>query len=59
MSEILSGVNTIENQGYFFVYIYICVDIRMSFCTLTHTYFCFSSVFDPVPNFTKQILLIY
>ncbi len=26
----------------------------MSFCTLTLAYFCVRSVFDPVPNFTKQ-----
>ncbi len=26
-------------------------------CTLTLTYFCVSSLFDPVPNFTKQNLL--
>ncbi len=44
--------NTIENRGYLFVY--ICVDVRMSFCTLTLVYFCVRSVFDPVPNFTKQ-----
>ncbi len=34
--------------------LYICGDVRMSFCTLTLAYFCVSSVFDPVPNFTKQ-----
>ncbi len=26
----------------------------MSFCTLTLAYFCVCSLFDPVPNFTKQ-----
>ncbi len=30
--------------------LYICVDVRMSFCTLTLN----NSVLDPVPNFTKQ-----
>ncbi len=25
----------------------------MSFCTLTLTYFCVCSMFDPVPNFTN------
>ncbi len=44
---------TIENWGYLFVYI-LCVDVRMSFCTLTLTYFCVRSAFNPVPNFTKQ-----
>ncbi len=47
--------NTIEIRGYGFVYI-CCVDVRMSFCTLTLAYFCVRSVFDPVPNFTKQNL---
>ncbi len=32
----------------------VCLDVRMSFCTLTLVYFCVRSVFDPVPNFTKQ-----
>ena len=45
--------NTIENRGYLFVYI-MCVDVRMSFCTLNLAYFCASSVFNPVPNFTKR-----
>ncbi len=31
----------------------------MSFCTLTLMYFCVRSVFDPVPNFTKQNPLIF
>ncbi len=30
----------------------------MSFCTLTLTNLCVSSVFDPVPNFTKQNPLV-
>ncbi len=34
--------------------IIICLDVRMSFCTLTLAYFCVRSVFDPFPNFTKQ-----
>ncbi len=34
--------------------LYICGYVRMSFCTLTVTYFCVSTVFDPVPNFIKQ-----
>ncbi len=33
------------------------VDVRMSFLTLMH--FCVSSVFDPIPKFTKQILLTH
>ncbi len=40
--------NTIENQGCLFIY--ICLEVRMSFCTLTFSYF----LFDPVPNFTKR-----
>ncbi len=36
------------------VCLFICLDIHMSFCTLTLAYFCVRSVFDPVPNFTKQ-----
>ncbi len=47
--------NTIENRGYLFVY----VDVRMSFSTLTLVYFCVSSVFDPVPNCTEQNPLVY
>ncbi len=31
----------------------------MPFCTLTITYFCVSSVFDPVPNCTQQNPLVY
>ncbi len=40
------------------VYLY-CLDVRMSFCTLTLAYFCVLSVFDPVPNCTKQNPLVY
>ncbi len=32
-----------------YMWTYVC-----HFCTLTLAYFCVSSVFDPVPNFTKQ-----
>ncbi len=32
--------NTIESQGYLFVYIYVCVDIHMSFCSLTLLFLC-------------------
>ncbi len=33
--------------------LFVYLDVRMSFCTLTFSYFCVSSLFDPVPNFTK------
>ncbi len=36
----------------------ICMDVRMSFCTLTLR-FCVSYVVDPVPNCTKQNPLVY
>ncbi len=36
----------------------MCVDVHMSICTLTLSYLCVRSVFDPVPNFTKQNLPI-
>ncbi len=36
----------------------VCMDVRMSFCTLTLAYFCVRSTFDPVPNFTKQYPLV-
>ncbi len=36
------------------IYLFIYLDVRMSFCTLTLAYFCVCSVFDPVPSFTKQ-----
>ncbi len=48
VSETLSGVTQFENRGCLFVY--ICVDVHMSFCTLTLSYFCVRSVFDPIPN---------
>ncbi len=38
--------NSIENRGCLFM----CLDVHMSFCTLTLSYLCVSSVFDPVPN---------
>ena len=50
-SETLSGVTQLKIGD---ICLYICGDVRMSLCTLTLTYFCVSSVFDPVPNFTKQ-----
>ncbi len=31
--------NTIENRG-LFIYLYICMDVCMSFCTLTLTFLC-------------------
>ncbi len=37
----------IENRGYLFVYVEVCT----SFFTMILTYFCVSSLFDPVPNF--------
>ncbi len=47
-SETLSGVTQLKIGD-------VCyLDVRMSFCTLTLAYFCVRSVFDPVPNFTKQ-----
>ncbi len=48
-----SGVTQLK-IGNICLFIYMCVDVRMSFCTLTIAYFCVRSVFDPVPNFTKQ-----
>ncbi len=50
-SETLSGVTQLKIGD---VCLFIYLDVRMSFCTLTLTYFCVRSVFDPVPNFTKQ-----
>ncbi len=38
--------------------LYICLDIRMSFCTLTFSYFGVSSLLDPVPNFTTGLSII-
>ena len=37
----------------------ICGDIDMSFCTLTLSYFCVSSLLGSVPNFTNQNPLVY
>ncbi len=31
--------NTIENQGCLFICMYVCLDVRMSFCTLTSRIF--------------------
>ncbi len=52
-SETLTGLTQLK-IGDMSLFIYMCVDVRMSFCTLTLAYFCVRSVFDPVPNFTKQ-----
>ena len=41
--------NTIEN----------CLDVRMSFLYFWPLRFSVSSVVDPIPNFTKQNLLVY
>ncbi len=32
--------NTIENRGCLFIYLYICMDVCMSFCTLTLAFLC-------------------
>ncbi len=41
-------------------YVCVCVCGRTYvICTLTLSYFCVSSVFHPVPNFTKQNPLVY
>ncbi len=32
--------NTIENRGCLFICLYICLDVRMSFCTLTLAFLC-------------------
>ncbi len=50
--------NTIENRGCLFIYLDICMNVCMSFCTLYPPYFCVRSAFDPVPNFTKQNPLV-
>ncbi len=51
-SETLTGVTQlIIGDMNLFIY---CVDVHMSFCTLTLAYFCVRTVFDPVPNFTKR-----
>ncbi len=54
-SKTLLGVTQFENRGYLFV----CVDVCMSFSTLTLMFFYVSSVFNPVPNFTEQNPLAY
>ncbi len=56
VSETLSGVTQLRIGN---VCLFICLDIRMSLCTLTLTC-CFfvTLVFDPVPNFTKQNPLV-
>ncbi len=46
--------NTIENRD---VCLFIYMDVRMSFCTLTLRIFV-RSAFDPIPNFTKQNPLV-
>ncbi len=46
--------NTIENRGYLFVY--ICVDIRMPFCTLTLPYFLFARCSTPSQTSLNRIL---
>ncbi len=51
-SETLTGVK-MKKSG-MFVYLFIYMDVRMSFCTLTLRIFCVRSALDPVPNFTKQ-----
>ena len=51
VSEALSGVTQLKIGD---VFLYICLDVRMSFCTLTLAYFRVSSVFDPVPNITNH-----
>ncbi len=38
--------------------LYMCGHTNV-ICTLTLAYFCVSSVFDSVPNFTKQNPLVY
>ncbi len=43
--------NTIENWGYLFVH--ACMDIMYAIFYFNLTYFCVSSMFDQVPNFTK------
>ncbi len=41
-SETLTGLTQLKIGD-------VCLDVRMSFCTLTFSYFCVSSLFDPVP----------
>ncbi len=54
-SETLTGVTQLKIGD---VCLFICLDVRMSFCTLTVSYFCVISLFDPVPNFTKRNPLV-
>ncbi len=54
----LTRVTTQLKIGDVCLFIYICLDVRMSFCTLTFLYLCVSSLFDPVPNFTKRKPLV-
>ncbi len=57
--DTLMGNNTIKNWGGGGgIYLFICVDARLSFCTLTFGYIGVSSVFDSTPNFTKQNPLV-
>ncbi len=55
-SDTQSGVTQYWKSG---IFVCLCVDVRMSFCTLTLSYFCVSLVFDTVPNFTKLNPLVY
>ncbi len=50
-SETLSGVTQLKIGD---ACLFICLDVLMSFCTLTLSYFRVSSTFYPVPNITKQ-----
>ncbi len=52
-SETLTGVTQLKIGG---VCLSVCMDIRMSFCTLTLAYFCVRSAFDPVPTSLNSIL---
>ncbi len=54
-SETLSGVTQLKIGD---VSLFIYMWTYMSFCTMTLAYFCVRSVFDPVPNFTKQNPLV-
>ncbi len=51
MSETLIGVTQLKIGD---VCLFICLDVHMSFCTLTLSYFCVSALFDPVPSSTKR-----
>ncbi len=53
-SETLSGVTQLKIRDVCLFLYNVWTYIRMSFCTLTLTYFCVCSVFDPVPNFTVK-----